>query len=274
MRPPSPPPSPRERHSSMDMSDSTIQSSPRLAYPDPISPERPISYPGNSTEQSYGIPSQTPSSIPHDNQASIPVMPNTTNSSPMSSLPLPQELLPSAQGPAAPAKLSQPPTNDEALTTPTQQTSALPSASERGLAFLEQYMQAFDNDRDALVDAYTPNATLSFTEDDSLSTVGHQHRNMTNIGPDAIVKTLKTIETDVHHSSAITYTITALDDMNVGGLLLTCQGSLLPNYRAPDQERRLVFNRIFVLMQNQGASSNTWLLQIVSDTLNLTRQRR
>lgn len=73
------------------------------------------------------------------------------------------------------------------------------------------------------------------------------------MGRPGIVETLKMIGRDLRHSplANIAYNITTLDDMSPGGLLLTCEGALLPVDTATHQPgHQFFFSRIFVLRQN------------------------
>lgn len=145
--------------------------------------------------------------------------------------------------------------------------------TEQGLAFLKQFMHTFDTDRHSLVEAYSPNASLLLTDDfTTLFMGGHSPHTVTTVGPDAIVKILQCIDSEVHHSSTFSHTIATLNDMDPGGLVMTCQGMLLP--RQAGQAQDILFSRILVLMKNRGPNQVNWPLQIVSDNLALRRQRR
>lgn len=129
-------------------------------------------------------------------------------------------------------------------------------------------MHTFDTDRHSLVEAYSPNASLILTDDcmwsgdahfypfslcalvTTLLMGGHSPYTVTTIGPDAIVKTLQCIDSEVHHSSTFSHTVATLSDMDPGGLVMTCQGMLLP--RQAGQARYIFFSRILVLMKNRG----------------------
>ncbi|KAF8524272.1 hypothetical protein BU17DRAFT_84871 [Hysterangium stoloniferum] len=142
----------------------------------------------------------------------------------------------------------------------------------RGLGFLERYLCLFDSNRDALVSAFTPNATFSLTEAGVRNTSPDQTpMNMTTSSPLSIVQTLKKLGTDLHHSPQvdISYSITPLDDMREGGLLMTCEGALVPvnssisDFRPPER----FFSRIFVLRRNDGDHRDSWPLQVVAEKL-------
>ncbi|KAF8521009.1 hypothetical protein JB92DRAFT_2892419 [Gautieria morchelliformis] len=142
----------------------------------------------------------------------------------------------------------------------------------RGLGFLERYLQLFDSNRGALVLAYTPNATFAFTEE----TISGQSSQVLKTGRFEIVETLKTLGPDQHHSplADIAYNIATLGDMSPGGLLLTCEGALIPVDRPIHQQEHQYFSRIFVLKQNDGASRQTWPVQIVAERLTIQKKAK
>ena len=73
-------------------------------------------------------------------------------------------------------------------------------------------------------------------------------------GRSEIAKTLNKIRAELRHPplAEIACSIASLDDMSPGGVLLTCNGALLPVDRPPHrQEHHSFFSRVFVLRQNQ-----------------------
>ncbi|KAF8591300.1 hypothetical protein K439DRAFT_1627025 [Ramaria rubella] len=165
--------------------------------------------------------------------------------------------------------------------------SVLPGAFEslgmiqaRGLGFLESYLQLFDSNREALLSAFTYNATFSLSEEEYVETqtgsTSVRHQNIVKTGPSAIVETLvKSIGPDLHHSplADIAYNIAALDDMSPGGLLLTCEGSLVPvNHAGHPQQPQQFFSRTFVLKQNLEDNRQAWPLKVVAERLAIRRK--